>query len=260
MFKSIILKRILSTVLCSTLVISSLTILSSCNGAKTPTDTTKAGKSTLSTSANQQGKKYVTKSDAVLAKKITAVMETTLGNITFELYPDKAPLAVENFVVHAKSGYFNGLIFHRIIKDFMIQGGDPQGTGRGGDSIWGQGLPFADEFSNDLCNFKGALSMANSGKNTNGSQFFIVQANNSKITEDLLNQYATKTGRKYSAEQKAKYLKDGGTPWLDSVHTVFGMVTQGMDIVDKIAAVAVNDSDKPVEDVKIVKITINEEN
>ena len=102
-----------------------------------------------------------------------AVMHTNMGDITLRLYPEVAPKTVENFLTHAKNGYYNGLIFHRVIKDFMIQGGDPTGTGAGGESIYGE--KFEDECSRELHNFRGALSMANAGPNTNGSQFFLVQ-------------------------------------------------------------------------------------
>ncbi|MDF2557502.1 MAG: peptidylprolyl isomerase [Bacillales bacterium] len=179
-------------------------------------------------------------------------MVTTMGNIKIMLFPDRAPKAVENFITHAEKGYYNGLIFHRVIKDFMIQGGDPNGTGTGGESIWN--APFEDEFSMDLFNFRGALSMANSGANTNGSQFFIVQMSKeataaAKYTEDALSQGG------WPKNAAAKYAEVGGTPWLDQKHTVFGQVTEGMDIVDKIAAVEVS-NDKPVKDIKIEKINI----
>ena len=102
-----------------------------------------------------------------------AVLKTSMGDIEVMLFPEEAPKAVENFLTHAKEGYYNGISFHRVIKDFMIQGGDPNGDGTGGESIWGQS--FEDEFSDDLHNFRGALCMANAGYHTNGSQFFIVQ-------------------------------------------------------------------------------------
>ncbi|MEE0897523.1 MAG: peptidylprolyl isomerase, partial [Acutalibacteraceae bacterium] len=105
-----------------------------------------------------------------------ATIKTNMGEIKVKLFPEGAPKTVENFTTHAKKGYYNGLIFHRVIKDFMIQGGDPTGTGMGGESIWGDS--FEDEFDVKLHNIKGALSMANAGPNTNGSQFFIVQADN----------------------------------------------------------------------------------
>ena len=102
------------------------------------------------------------------------VMKTNMGTIKMRLFPEKTPKTVENFVTHAKEGYYDGVSFHRVINGFMIQGGDPEGTGMGGESIWGR--PFEDEFDVELRNFRGALSMANAGPSTNGSQFFIVQA------------------------------------------------------------------------------------
>jgi len=107
----------------------------------------------------------------VQAGEVLVEMNTTLGAIKIKLFPEFAPKTVENFLGHAKSGYYNGIIFHRVIQDFMIQGGDPTGTGMGGESIWGDS--FEDEFSDKLFNLRGALSMANAGPNTNGSQFFL---------------------------------------------------------------------------------------
>ena len=115
-----------------------------------------------------------------LAKPVSgetvATMKTSMGDIKIRLFPEAAPKTVENFTTHAKNGYYDGLIFHRVINDFMIQGGDPTGTGCGGESIWGS--TFEDEFCTDLHNLRGALSMANAGPGTNGSQFFIVHGNN----------------------------------------------------------------------------------
>jgi peptidyl-prolyl cis-trans isomerase B (cyclophilin B) len=161
--------------------------------------------------------------DKPAAGETTVVLNTSMGAMKIRLFPDEAPKTVENFVTHAKNGYYDGLIFHRVIKDFMIQGGDPTGTGRGGQSIWGRA--FEDEFSDNLRNLKGSLSMANAGRNTNGSQFFIVQA-------------------------------EDGTPWLDFRHTVFGQVYEGMDVVDAIACVRVGAGDKPCEDVRILSVSI----
>ncbi len=154
-----------------------------------------------------------------------ATLETSKGNIKIELRADLAPKAVENFVTHSKSGYYNGLIFHRVIKDFMIQGGDPTGTGAGGESIWGK--PFEDEFApNAVFDKAGILAMANRGPNTNGSQFFITTV----VTYHL-------NGR----------------------HTIFGYVKEGFDIVKKIENVETNgryEGNKPLEDVKIISIKI----
>lgn len=178
-----------------------------------------------------------------------AVMKTNMGEIKVMLFPQAAPKAVENFTTHAKNGYYDNLIFHRVIKDFMIQGGDPQGMGYGGESIWG--TPFADEFSLEALNFRGALSMANSGPNTNGSQFFIVQAGS---VDPRLVEQMKDAG--YPAEAIEKYKEVGGTPWLDFRHTVFGQVVEGMEVVDQIASVKVGRNDKPLEDVVILGIDL----
>ncbi len=184
---------------------------------------------------------------------IVAVMKTNMGDIKIKLFKNEAPKTVENFTTHAKNGYYNGLIFHRVIKDFMIQGGDPTGTGRGGESIWGRS--FADEFDPSLHNLRGALSMANAGPNTNGSQFFIVQA--SSVPEHLIDQMREMPSAFPEATVEA-YQQLGGTPWLDFRHTVFGQVFEGMDVVDAIAAVEVGANDKPVADVVIETIEIIE--
>lgn len=184
---------------------------------------------------------------------IKATMKTNMGDIELILFPDAAPKAVENFTTHAKNGYYNGLIFHRVIKDFMIQGGDPSGNGTGGESIWGKA--FEDEISLNHRNFFGALSMANAGPSTNGSQFFIVTANN--VAPDMIKQMK-ELGNEggFSEEVVSKYEEVGGTPWLDGRHTVFGQVVEGMDVVLKIQDVETGVQDKPVEDVIIESIEI----
>ncbi len=182
---------------------------------------------------------------------IVAVMKTNMGEIKIKLFPKEAPKTVENFTTHAKNGYYNGLIFHRVIKDFMIQGGDPTGTGMGGESIWGKS--FEDEFDPALHNLRGALSMANAGPNTNGSQFFIVQA--SSVPANMLSQMKEMPDSFPTSTVEA-YEKMGGTPWLDFRHTVFGQVMEGIEVVDSIAAVKVGAADKPVEPVVIKAIEI----
>jgi peptidyl-prolyl cis-trans isomerase B (cyclophilin B) len=176
-------------------------------------------------------------------------IETTMGNIKIKLFPEYAPKAVENFVTHGEEGYYDGLIFHRVINDFMIQGGDPNGDGTGGESIYGG--PFKDEFSTNLFNLRGALSMANSGSNTNGSQFFIVQK---KSVDPSMKTEMEKAG--FPKEVIEAYDERGGTPWLDQHHTVFGQVVEGMDIVDKIAETPVDGKDKPEKDVIIKDIKV----
>ena len=196
-----------------------------------------------------------------------AIIKTNMGDIKIRFFKNKAPKAVENFLTHAKDGYYNGVKFHRVIKDFMIQGGDPQGTGTGGESIWGE--PFEDEFTSELRHFNGALSMANSGTNTNGSQFFIVQNNSLDAgtkeqlqyfidNQDLELENGVYIKDTFPKEICEKYLEVGGTPHLDGVHTIFGQVYEGMDIVNKIANVEVNENDAPVEDVIIESIEVTE--
>lgn len=183
---------------------------------------------------------------------VVALMKTTLGDIKILLFPEAAPKTVENFTTHAKNGYYNGIIFHRVIPDFMIQGGDPTGTGRGGESIWGKS--FEDEFNVDYHNIRGALSMANAGPSTNGSQFFIVQAK--EVDGGLLSQMEQLSDRGFPTECVEDYRALGGTPWLDFKHTVFGQVVEGMDVVDAIATVKTGFADKPVDDVVILGIDI----
>ena len=149
---------------------------------------------------------------------MNATLQTNHGTIEIELFPNEAPKTVDNFVKLARDGFYDGLIFHRVIPDFMIQGGDPTGTGRGGP-----GYQFEDEFNAHKVD-RGALAMANAGPNTNGSQFFIVTAD--------------------------------ACPWLDGKHTVFGQVTNGMDVVDAISAVETDAADRPHESVVIERIDL----
>ena len=185
---------------------------------------------------------------------IKATFKTNMGDMTFVLFPDVAPKAVENFTTHAKNGYYDGLIFHRIIKDFMSQGGDPNGNGTGGKSIWG--VPFEDEFALDARNYYGALSMANSGPGTNGSQFFIVQAKTAP--PQMLEQMEGLTDKGFPRECIDNYKEVGGTPWLDFHHTVFGQIVDGTDVLEDIAAVRCGMNDKPLHDVVIETIEIAE--
>ncbi|WP_238333847.1 peptidylprolyl isomerase [Ligilactobacillus saerimneri] len=175
---------------------------------------------------------------------------TNLGDITCVLFPELAPKAVENFMTLARNGYYDGTIFHRVIYDFMIQGGDPTGTGMGGSSIWEK--EFEDEFSDQLFNLRGALSMANAGPNTNGSQFFIVQNKN------LPDSMAAEMKRAHYPEEIVAAYQKGGTPWLDHRHTVFGQVVVGMEVVDKIAKEPTMPGDKPGRDIVIEKIAVKD--
>lgn len=156
---------------------------------------------------------------------IAAVIKTTNGTLTIKLFTQQAPKTALNFMGLAQKGYYNGIIFHRIIKSFMIQGGDPTGTGMWGESIYGE--KFDDEFNSDLKNIPYSLSMANSGRNTNGSQFFINHVDNG---------------------------------FLNNKHAVFGQVVDGLDNVDKIIKVKTDGSDRPVKEVKMISVDIKEYN
>ncbi len=150
------------------------------------------------------------------------VLETTQGTIELILYPEAAPKACKNFVALVDKGYYHGTIFHRVIKNFMLQGGDPTGTGRGGTSVWG--TTFEDEVSTDVkFDRKGLLAMANAGPSTNGSQFFITTA---------------------------------PTPWLNMKHTIFGEVLSGYEVVQKIEAIPTDSQDRPLEEQKIIRAYI----
>jgi peptidylprolyl isomerase len=188
------------------LVLTVAVLLTGCNA--------KDNNSTSATNTSPIVKNEVKKSNDVIV-----VLETTQGTIELKMFPEVAPLAVENFTTHAKNGYYNGLIFHRIIKDFMIQGGDPTGTGRAGESIWKKS--FVDEFKpNVVFDRPLLLAMANSGPKTNGSQFFITTAI---------------------------------TPWLNGKHTIFGEVISGGDVARKLEAIKVGAGSKPIVPQKIIK-------
>ena len=190
--------------------------------------------------------------DKPIKGDVIATMHTNMGDIKIKMFPDKAPKTCENFLTHAREGYYDGLTFHRVINNFMIQGGDPTGTGCGGESIWGES--FEDEFDIDLRNYRGALSMANAGPNTNGSQFFIVQAK--EVPMQLIGQMKQLVDRGFPEDVTENYSQVGGTPHLDFRHSVFGQVYDGMDVVDAIAAVKTGAADKPVEPVVITGIDV----
>lgn len=180
----------------------------------------------------------------------TATIKTNKGDITLQLFDKLAPKTVKNFVELAQDGYYDGVIFHRVIPNFMIQGGDPTGTGRGGKSIYGE--QFEDEFSDQLFNLRGALSMANAGPNTNGSQFFIVTMD--EVPAQMVGQLEAAG---FPAEIIDAYKERGGTPWLDNKHTVFGHLIAGEDVAQAIQNVERDAADKPLEDVTIETIDIS---
>ena len=182
-----------------------------------------------------------------------AVIKTDMGDIRVKFFPVEAPKAVENFIRLAEKGYYDGIIFHRVINGFMIQGGDPTGTGTGGESIWGK--PFEDEFSDKLRHYRGALSMANAGPDSNGSQFFLVQSTDTYDNE-ILSMLEARYGYKFSENAKKLYGEIGGTPWLYRFHTVFGQMYDGFDVLDTIAAVPLKDEENGVPKTPVVIETI----
>lgn len=168
------------------------------------------------------------------------------GKLYLKFFKQEAPLAVENFLTLAANGYYDGIVFHRVINNFMIQGGDPTATGAGGESMWGE--EFKNEYTDILLPLRGTMAMANAGPDTNGSQFFIIQ--NKNATPD------TYGYQEYSDEQKKMFDEYGGYPFLADDYTIFGQLYDGWDVLDAIAETETDGQDRPVEDVVIKKITV----
>lgn len=237
------------------------------------------GKETPKGTEEQTAEEHTASSDILQAQMPKegdeiAVITTSAGVVKMMFYPEEAPKAVENFKTLAKNGYYDGVLFHRVIDNFMVQTGDPEGTGAGGESCWGE--PFADEISSKLHYYRGAVAMANRGANTNGSQFFIVQQKD--VQEDALTVLqeardnneeelgVTLTdGNYYTFSQLFPdavldyYKKQGGAVHLEYVfgnpYTIFGQVFEGLDVIDAIAAAETDKDDKPTEDITIESIT-----
>ncbi|HGQ5942840.1 TPA: peptidylprolyl isomerase [Streptococcus pneumoniae] len=194
-------------------------------------------------------------SKEVAEDEAEVILNTSQGDIRIKLFPKLAPLAVENFLTHAKEGYYNGITFHRVIDGFMVQTGDPKGDGTGGQSIWhdkdktkDKGTGFKNEITPYLYNIRGALAMANTGQpNTNGSQFFINQNSTDTSSKLPTSKYPQKIIEAY---------KEGGNPSLDGKHPVFGQVIGGMDVVDKIAKAEKDEKDKPTTAITIDSIEV----
>ena len=232
------------------------TTASSSEASSTSTETTASNNyaKDLAYAINNPNANFPQLSTDIADNEAAVKVKTSAGDITIKLFPEEAPLAVENFLTHAKEGYYNGIIFHRVINGFMIQGGDPDGKGTGGQSIWAgkddsidAGNGFKNEVSAFLYNIRGALAMANAGADTNGSQFFINQ------------NPADASGQLSSGKTPGKIIeayKNGGNPSLDGGYTVFGQVIEGMDVVDKIASSETDASDKPTSDITINSIEI----
>ncbi|CKC15412.1 peptidyl-prolyl cis-trans isomerase [Streptococcus pneumoniae] len=194
-------------------------------------------------------------SKEVAEDEAEVILHTSQGDIRIKLFPKLAPLAVENFLTHAKEGYYNGITFHRVIDGFMVQTGVPKGDGTGGQSIWhdkdktkDKGTGFKNEITPYLYNIRGALAMANTGQpNTNGSQFFINQSSTDTSSKLPTSKYPQKIIEAY---------KEGGNPSLDGKHPVFGQVIDGMDVVDKIAKAEKDEKDKPTTAITIDSIEV----
>ena len=225
------MKRIIACIL----VIGMLCICAACDSQKpnnnNTTTTTKAAstkinaadyKPTVSTA--YPDKAYGFQLDKPEKGDTIAIVHTTMGDISIRFFPEAAPKAVENFTTHAKDGYYDGLIFHRVIADFMIQGGDPKGTGTGGESIWG--TPFEDEFDSKLMNIRGSLSCANSGVNTNGSQFFINQAGASTFNGDTFKQYTLEKTIESCEQQWQAYYNQYGADFIKQYATAKDFLEQ----------------------------------
>lgn len=230
-------------------------LFAACGSDSSTKDTQESAAKTTETSVDLNKLELPQLNDKVTDDEYLVELVTTEGNVKIKLFPKQAPKAVENFVKHAKDGYYKDTPFHRVIKDFMIQGGDPKGDGTGGESIWKKG--FKTEDSKQLYNIRGALSMARAeSRNSNGSQFFIV-TNNEDVSDGLAIQYYP--------EKIIEQYKKGGAPQLDGEYTVFGQVTEGMDVVDKIANGEVKDSDSetakstPVNPVKVTEVKVLQE-
>ncbi|MGY3766440.1 peptidylprolyl isomerase [Vagococcus vulneris] len=239
---------------------SAMLLLSACGSTNTDDSKKNNSKQTATSSSKKNAEKKVDLDSLELPQLSKEVatdedlieMETTDGNIKIKLFPKIAPKAVENFVTHSKEGYYNDVSFHRVIKDFMIQSGDPKGDGTGGESIWKE--EFAPDISNQLYHINGALAVARTNgdvsEKTQGSQFYIVSNHDDQSDGLLSSKYPKKIIETY---------KQGGTPALDEQYTVFGQVIEGQDVVDKIAATETGENDKPKKDIKIKTIKVLQE-
>ncbi len=239
-----------------------LFVLTGCGEEKTANKTSTQTTNTSNTTQNnakedskvsvdykQAAQKQMAKPEAGETVAIIHIKE--YGEVKVKFFEEVAPKAVQNFVTHAKEGYYDGVTFHRVINQFMIQGGDPEGTGMGGESIWG--TDFEEELSPELVPYRGSLCMASRGLENSpslGSQFFITQAK----YDDQMASYMQGYG--YPADLLEEYKNYGGYLSLYGQYTVFGQVYEGMEIVDRIAAVQTDESDKPVQDVVIEKVDV----
>ena len=254
------MKKIISIILIAVLLLFTLT---ACNDTKstnkasnnTATNTSKTNNSTKK-EESKVSVDYAAAAEKQMAapnkgETIAIIHIKNYGEVRVKFFDEVAPKAVENFTTHAKNGYYNGVTFHRVINEFMIQGGDPLGNGTGGQSIWGE--DFAEELSEELVPYRGSLCMASRGLQNSpslGSQFFITQAHYDEQMASYMQGYG------YPADLMEQYKKYGGYLSLYQQYTVFGQVYEGMDVVDKVAAVQTDETDKPVEKVVIENIEV----
>ncbi len=247
-FVNDIMKRnIVKKIISATLICSMMISVSACSKSDSDETSKKTDSTFMDATVPSEICQY---SNPVDGELVATFFIKDYGEIKVKFFQTIAPKAVENFITHAKEGYYDGVTFHRVMDEFMIQGGDPLGTGTGGESIWG--ASFEDEFSLHLMPVRGALCMANAGTNTNGSQFFIVQTHivHEEYVDQLLDVGIDRDLVDY-------YVENGGAAWLYGKHTVFGQVYEGMDVVDKIAATATDENNKPLDNVIIEKIEVS---
>ncbi len=223
-----------------------------------------SGKYTVKLVAMKGGKESIVEQEIIFEAPEACLleMETTMGTMTIQLYDD-TPKHRDNFIKLAEEGYYDGLLFHRVINGFMAQGGDPNSRNAKPNAPLGSGGPGYQvdaEFNPHYAHTKGALAAARTGgsgnpkKRSSGSQFYIVHGK--KVSEGQLDQIELQKGIKYTEEQRTAYTEQGGTPFLDMEYTVYGMVVKGLDVVDAIASVKTKKSDRPVEDVKIKSVRV----
>ena len=261
--------KILLVVFCTPIL-----FVAGCSDAK---DGSVIGAKSTSTESTEEEKIDYQLRDPEAGEEI-AIIKTTMGEMKLRFFREEAPKACENFITLAKEGFYDGLTFHRVIKNFMIQTGDPNGNGTGGKTIWGD--KFEDEFSDHLFNITYSVAMANAGPNTNGSQFFINQGGKDnfigferfsrafEVYKKNPSEFTEKYGSTIDMDKMNEgiqklYKENGGNPFLDGFystagrgHTVFAQVFEGKDVVDKIADVKTGENDKPIKSVKIEKVII----
>ena len=256
------LKKVIAAVMCSVMAAVSLTSCGddAASNSKSKKDDLKDDNSSSVSESEKDSKSESASSIANFTEpkkgeQVILMKVKDYGEIKIKLFPEYADKGVENFVELAKKGYYDGLTFHRVINDFMIQGGDPLGNGTGGESIWGE--KFDGGTDSHLIHAAGAVAYANSGStDTNGSQFYIVTGH--VYDSETLSQMASYYRITFSEEAQKIYTEVGGTPWLDGSYTVFGQVYDGLDVVFQIQEAETDPSNKPLESIIMESVTVGE--